>query len=569
MGDVLLEVNAEELGDLWCGVGELEEDVTCFRETLNWYWWWRWSLCRWSSSGVRCCFWLLSLTIFSHLWQERLLAFLNLYQSNLIRTYVGLNIHFIIAESRSIFMMVLLLKYVKNTLFEIVCLIIPDLSFIKWWWQQDPHVVGVLSALLVVNNNDELLGVVLSYNWTFWDCIILHSSAVFKIIVDFKTIELFHKLLQILLINLLSFLLGTIQMPWVIIGHILLSSSCDGIMMLDNTKLIQEFIVWFNYCFDIFFWSWLMYGLSCKQFTLSVVLCICIFNLLFKSRSWCEEATPVWILVGWIWKEIICLDWPVNILRFQSIDKCLWSWHYKLHIVGVVLVTQINHQFNLFKTLPCILKSEIVTNLYENIFCCFVFGCDVNDMVYHLVCTELAIIVWQGGIILDWSIVVVVLLKLETFWCTVIIPHDMAEDLFIISEVLLEWSPQKCHGCVVSSLLTFSLIQSWNENSIKSKICKQCCISCWMAKWINHPTNSWNDAEFIFQKVMSHIHIVNHVFIVWACFISSTPSAHCYLKLAILNKLLRLLPYWFICSSIPHLKVLHLNVCKLSIWMTT
>lgn len=136
-----------------------------------------------------------------------------------------------------------------------------------------------------------------------------------------------------------------------------------------------------------------MNSLTSKNFTLTMVLRISIFYLLFKVLSWCEISTPVWVFINRVWIKIIGFNGPAYILLLKCINKCLGCWHNKLHIVCILLIAQINHKLQLFEALLCVLESEIISHLNKYVFCRFVCFLNGYYVVNHLVSTEVPIVV--------------------------------------------------------------------------------------------------------------------------------------------------------------------------------
>jgi len=81
-----------------------------------------------------------------------------------------------------------------------------------------------------------------------------------------------------------------------------------------------------------------------------------------------------------------------------------------------------------------------------------------------------------------------------------------------------------------------------------------------MTKWIDLPTDSWSDTEFLKCKLMSHLHVVDHVFVVGACLIVHRPASIQNFKTALADEVSNVLLHSIGLVSPPHLKEFHFDV---------
>lgn len=140
----------------------------------------------------------------------------------------------------------------------------------------------------------------------------------------------------------------------------------------------------------------------------------------------------------------------------------------------------------------------------------------------------------------------------------------MAKNLLFLTKVVGKRVPQESHTLLIHSSLSFFFVQPWNEDSFKAKVAKKRCISSWMTKWINMPTNFRSDSEFFEQECMSQVHIVDQIFIIWTGLIGAGPSTLCYFKPTTFDQLLDLLLDLRWLSRVPHLEKLHFNISEFS-----
>lgn len=82
--------------------------------------------------------------------------------------------------------------------------------------------------------------------------------------------------------------------------------------------------------------------------------------------------------------------------------------------------------------------------------------CELSDF---FVCTEG--VSWFVGD--EWLMVEHILVVPEAIWPAVVVSHGASEDLFLVSKVLGERSPQEIHGLVVQALVLVSMVEAGEE----------------------------------------------------------------------------------------------------------
>jgi len=86
-----------------------------------------------------------------------------------------------------------------------------------------------------------------------------------------------------------------------------------------------------------------------------------------------------------------------------------------------------------------------------------------------------------------------------------------------------------------------------------------------VTKWINVPSDSRLDSEFIKQKLVPVHHIVDHVLEVWASLVVHAPACIHELETAFLDKLPHISFGLLILFIIPHGEEFHFNVSKFTV----
>ena len=293
----------------------------------------------------------------------------------------------------------------------------------------------------------------------------------------------------------------------VIIVDILLVCSCNCIVVLWNTKGIKNVEVGGHYVFYLL-WSWCLVNyFKCVHMVVCVQHVWSVLNLLFEPWPRREVSSPEEVWISLVWEEIIRLHWPFYIFSFECINVSLWCTLNKLHIDFWVLVGKFNSKLQIFKLSLCILPGKVISPHHHCVLLALLAGKYISDVINKHYCSLFAIVVVKSGIILNWTVIVISLVILESFLKGVVVAEDTCKDLLLVSEVFVHRSPDEGHFFICFSMVFICIVNSTYENCIKAEVGEESCISNGVAKWINHPTNLGVNSEFFLDPSVSDIHI--------------------------------------------------------------
>ena len=120
---------------------------------------------------------------------------------------------------------------------------------------------------------------------------------------------------------------------------------------------------------------------------------------------------------------------------------------------------------------------------------------------------------------------------------------------------------------MVAFVLYMVFVGSREINCIKAEISEKCCIGGRVTKGVEHPAYARDNSKFFLHKLMTNVHIHNHVLIVGASLISSYPTSLRYLQLTIAYQFLYILLPPGRQPGVPHVEIFHLYICESKIFV--
>ena len=88
------------------------------------------------------------------------------------------------------------------------------------------------------------------------------------------------------------------------------------------------------------------------------------------------------------------------------------------------------------------------------------------------------------------------------------------------------------------------------------------CVCFSVAEGIDIPPNSWFYAKLVIEPSMSFLEISNDVLVISITLIGSNPATHGDLETSLLDEVSDLGLHLMSLSGVPHVEILHLNICE-------
>jgi hypothetical protein len=291
-----------------------------------------------------------------------------------------------------------------------------------------------------------------------------------------------------------------------------------------------------------------------------------ITHLLLCSLPRSEVTSPVILWVVRVWEHVVVLNWPSQVLHMQSVQILSRSGVEQSDVCGIMLIEILNQFVRVLEVEAGVGKREVAAHWDKHVVSEVVVGHFV-EVFLEIFCFLVGVEVVKLFVRYERIIVPEALIVPEAGGPAIVVPHSTSEDLLLVSKVLGKWSPQVVHRPIFQSLVTVCVVKSCEEPSFKAHIGEQSRVGVGVAKWINMPSNSWFDTEFLQQKLMAMHHVVDHVLKVRACLVMHTPASVNKLKATFLNQHLHVSLYLVSLSLVPHRKEFHLNVRESTFWI--
>lgn len=229
-----------------------------------------------------------------------------------------------------------------------------------------------------------------------------------------------------------------------------------------------------------------------------------------------------------------------------------------------MLVEVVNQPIHLLKIKSCICIGEITAPWYEQMLSLELI-CEVVQIFSELFRFYIGTKGVPRFVGDKWLVVEHILIVPKAIGPAVVVPHRTCKDLLLISKVLCERSPQEVHCLIIQPLVLVGVVETGEEPGLQAHVSEEACVGIRMTKRINMPSNSRLNAKLFQKPLMAMHHVVNHIFIMWACFIVHAPASVDKLKTAFINKLPSLISHIPCLIVVPHGEELHLHLGESSI----
>jgi hypothetical protein len=181
----------------------------------------------------------------------------------------------------------------------------------------------------------------------------------------------------------------------------------------------------------------------------------------------------------------------------------------------------------------------------------------VIQVIQKILCFFLSIEIF--GLLVRDKKIVLIDLKIEVWWCFVVIEKDMSKDVDVLAKTFWVRHPNELHLIGVYSSLLVLAVEASKEPSIEAHLSKETSVRVRVTEWIDLPADGWLYTEFFKNKLVANHHVVDHVVVYWTSLVVHRPASIDKLKLTAPNKLPHLGLHVLVLLVPPHLKELHLN----------
>lgn len=206
-----------------------------------------------------------------------------------------------------------------------------------------------------------------------------------------------------------------------------------------------------------------------------------------------------------------------------------------------------------------VLEAEIVTHSVEEVILGLVVLSLMDEPIVQF--GRLVISVERGeSLIYDEGWVVTQSIEVETRWRRVVVVEGVGKDLRIFTKSFPGWSPNPFHLLISKTSILVLMVETGEEKGIKAHFSHKSGVGVGVTEWVDLPTDGWLGTELLESEFVTHLHVVDHIFVVWASLIVHGPASIKDFETTSLNKHADILLHLIILIAPPHLEEFHLDV---------
>lgn len=230
--------------------------------------------------------------------------------------------------------------------------------------------------------------------------------------------------------------------------------------------------------------------------------CLCqVSNTFLQLWSGSVVAIHVQVWVLWVWQGVVFSNLPFEVgpviiyLRHDR-DVPAWSWIPYFNVFGEPKIIPNFDEFVHDTVIDLgINEGEITSEWFEEVVGPFLV--EILDYIliepFHQFIEFVALVVFIKN---HWNIHIVVHISPESRWPAVvakdfILVHCDSKYVFRLSKVLFMRPPYGSLSLILTHVLLFFAIHSWEEHGVKANISGKSCVPCALAKHINLPADLW------------------------------------------------------------------------------
>jgi len=157
--------------------------------------------------------------------------------------------------------------------------------------------------------------------------------------------------------------------------------------------------------------------------------------------------------------------------------------------------------------------------------------------------------------------------KVEACWCTVMMVHHVSENLGILPQSFPIRSLDPFHGRRLKTLLLFLVVLPREKPGVEAHLREKTRICIRVTEWVDLPADSRFDAEFLKHKLVTELHVGDHVLVMGASFVVHGPTSINNFETALRYECAHILLHSVSLFIPPHGEELHLNVGELLDWV--
>lgn len=114
--------------------------------------------------------------------------------------------------------------------------------------------------------------------------------------------------------------------------------------------------------------------------------------------------------------------------------------------------------------------------------------------------------------------------KVEACWCTVMMVHHVSENLGILPQSFPIRSLDPFHGRRLKTLLLFLVVLPREKPGVEAHLREKTRICIRVTEWVDLPADSRFDAEFLKHKLVTELHVGDHVLVMGASLVVHGPT---------------------------------------------
>ena len=356
---------------------------------------------------------------------------------------------------------------------------------------------------------------------------------------------------------------GSREVLNIVVGNMLSGGSRDSIMMLVDAHVVEDGCLGPHDLVDFFFVGVLLNDGLGELSVGSVYMSLAISDLLFGSLSGCEIAGPAVFWVIAVRHHVIVADWPSEILGLKGIEVLSWGRVHDVDVCRVVLVEVLNDSIHVLEVHSSICKGEIASEWDHDVVSSegILKFVDVVKEFLHLPVSIEGVEIFVDD---NWIVVVKSLIVPHTRGPAVVILHDSGEDFLLLSEMLGEWPPQIVECFLVDSSVFVLTVKSGKPPGFEAHVGEKSWVGRGVTKWINVPSDSWLDTEFLLEELVADHHVVDHIFIMRSSLIVHAPAGIDELESSFGDQGSDIALDFLSLLVVPHGEEFHLNIGELS-----
>lgn len=228
----------------------------------------------------------------------------------------------------------------------------------------------------------------------------------------------------------------------------LLGCSSNGIVMLVDTHPVEHAIFCFHDISHFAFLGTLLDSFHGIEVVRCMQVSLPIAHLLLGSLSWGEVASPVILWVVRVWEHVVVFHGPGQVLCMKGVEVLARRWVKQRDVGRVMFVEILNQPVHLLEVEVGVGECEVTAKWNEHVVSKVVGSHFVQVFleVFGFLVSVVSVPLWVHN---EWLVVPETLVVPESLWPAVVIPHGARKDLFLVSKMLGEGSPQVVHGWAI------------------------------------------------------------------------------------------------------------------------